>query len=257
MMNTEIGEEGVLPAEADFDTSGMLPVDESGPLGTTEPGPEALPEAPLRAVVEALLFAAEEPVTLEDLVTVLGDARAGEVASTLEDLVARYDGPESGLRVQRLAGGFRITTDPALGPFLREFMRSRNRQRLSRAALETLALIAYNQLITAPEIQEIRGVNPSAILSALLERRLIRILGRKKVVGKPFLYGTTREFLIRFGLNALEDLPSMEEFESMIQPEATEPPFDETPPTPTQAGSQPEAPEADDRGGETGESNPD
>lgn len=181
---------------------------------------EALPEAPLRAILEALLFACEEPLTPEEIAGILGEDRAEEIAAGLAALESEYAGAGHGLRVQRVAGGYRIGTDPSLGPFVREMVRSRNRQRLSRAALETLAIVAYKQPITAPEVQEIRGVNPSAILGSLLDRRLVRILGRKKVVGKPFLYGTTREFLVRFGLNSLDDLPSMEEFDALLQEQA-------------------------------------
>lgn len=186
---------------------------DTDPAGDRE---EPLPDAPLRAVIEALLFAAEEPVTIAEIAQVIGEDRAGEIATTIETMARDYEEPGRGLRIQRIAGGYRIGTDPQLGPFLREMVRSQNRQKLSRAALETLAVVAYKQPITAPEIQEIRGVNPSAILGALLERRLVRILGRKKVVGKPFLYGTTREFLVRFGLNTLDDLPSMEEFAHLL-----------------------------------------
>jgi segregation and condensation protein B len=178
-----------------------------------------LPEAPLKAILEALLFASDEPVALEEISGILGEQRAEEISAALDCLEREYASSGGGLRVQRLAGGFRITSDPGLGPFLRELVRGRNRHRLSRAALETLAIVAYKQPITAPEIQEIRGVNPSSILNSLLDRRLVRILGRKKVVGKPFLYGTTRDFLIRFGLNSLDDLPSMEEFTAMLEPE--------------------------------------
>lgn len=184
-----------------------------------------LPEAPLRVILEALLFASAEPVTVEEIAGILGEGRAEEIAAALDALVEEYASPGRGLRVQRLAGGFRITSDPELGPYLREMVRARNRHRLSRAALETLSIVAYKQPITSPEIEQIRGVNPSAILNALLDRRLIRILGRKKVVGKPFLYGTTREFLIRFGLNSLDDLPSMDELSTMLETEipVTEP----------------------------------
>ncbi|MGH9867717.1 MAG: SMC-Scp complex subunit ScpB [Candidatus Polarisedimenticolia bacterium] len=199
---------------------------------------EPLPDAPLRAILEALLFASEDPLTVEEAASVLGEDRRTEIANALGDLRVHMEKTGGGLRVQAVAGGYRITTDPALGPFVRALVRSRNRQRLSRAALETLAIIAYKQPITAPEIQEIRGVNPSAILASLLDRRLVRILGRKKVVGKPFVYGTTRDFLIRFGLNALEDLPSMEEFEAMLQAsgEGTPPQEQETPDTGTEPG---------------------
>ncbi|HKY32025.1 MAG TPA: SMC-Scp complex subunit ScpB [Candidatus Polarisedimenticolia bacterium] len=198
---------------------------------------EPLPEAPLRAILEALLFAGEEPLTPADVAEVLGEQRRPEIDQALRELQQDYDRPGKGLRVQAVAGGLRITTDPALGPFVRALVRSRNRHRLSRAALETLAIVAYKQPITAPEIQEIRGVSPSAILATLLERRLVRILGRKKVVGKPFVYGTTREFLIRFGLNSLSDLPSMEEFEAMLEADAGDgqaaaPSSQEPPPSP-------------------------
>lgn len=197
---------------------------------------EPLPDAPLRAILEALLFASEEPVTAAEVAGILGEDRAAEIAACLDSLVEEYAAAGRGLKVQKLAGGFRITTDPALGPFLRELVRSRNRHRLSRAALETLAIVAYKQPITAPEIQEIRGVNPSAILSSLLDRRMVRILGRKKVVGKPFLYGTTREFLIRFGLNTLSDLPSMEEFAAMLEPEMQDEPVAPLPAADAAAG---------------------
>ena len=192
------------------------------PAVDESPVDDPLPEAPLKAILEALLFASEEPVALEEISGILGEQRAEEIPAALECLEREYASSGGGLRVQRLAGGFRITTDPALGPFLRELVRGRNRHRLSRAALETLAIVAYRQPITAPEIQEIRGVNPSAILNSLLDRRLVRILGRKKVVGKPFLYGTARDFLIRFGLNTLDDLPSMEEFAAVLEPEILE-----------------------------------
>jgi len=177
---------------------------------------EPLPDAPLDAVLESLLFACEEPVTLDDLAAILGEGRREEIGSALEGLRSAYGTAARGLRVQRIAGGYRLTTSPDLAPYVREMVRTRNRKRLSRAALETLAIVAYKQPITGPEIQDIRGVNPSSILNTLLERHLVRILGRKRVVGKPFLYGTTREFLIRFGLNSLDDLPSMEEFDALL-----------------------------------------
>ena len=197
-------------------------------IETAGPAEEPLSGAPVRAVLEALLFASDEPVTVEVVAALLGEERTKEIEDALADLTREYDTPERGLRVQHLGGGFRLTTAAHLGPYLREMVRARNRQRLSRAALETLAVVAYKQPITAPEIQEIRGVNPSAILNALLDRRLVRVLGRKKVVGKPFLYGTSREFLVRFGLNSLDDLPSMEEFASLIEPEEPELPLVES-----------------------------
>jgi segregation and condensation protein B len=131
-------------------------------------------------------------------------------------LIGDYARPGRGLRVEKVAGGYRITTRPELADVLREFVRRRNRTRLSRAALETLAVVAYRQPVTAPEIEEIRGVNPAAILKGLLEKRFVRISGRKRVVGNPFLYETTPEFLDHFGLDRVDDLPSLEEFASLL-----------------------------------------
>jgi segregation and condensation protein B len=224
MTREEEGFEPIEDAGGDAGGGSGAPPHDSNGGSHPEAVEEPLPDAPLRAVLEALLFAGEEPLTLDDAASVLGEDRRGEIEQALSDLRAHLERSGGGLRVQAVAGGFRITTDPNLGPFVRALVRSRNRQRLSRAALETLAIVAYKQPITAPEIQEIRGVNPSAILASLLDRRLIRILGRKKVVGKPFVYGTTRDFLIRFGLNSVEDLPSMEEFEAMLQETGDEPP---------------------------------
>lgn len=175
-------------------------------------------------VVEALLFASDAPLEAERIREVLDLETADAAHDLVAALTARYDEHGRGLAIMEVAGGYRMVTRPELAPWLVRLARARTRVRLSRPALETLAIVAYKQPITAPEIQEIRGVNPSAILASLLDRRLIRILGRKKVVGKPFVYGTTRDFLIRFGLNSVEDLPSMEEFEAMLQETGDEPP---------------------------------
>jgi segregation and condensation protein B len=166
----------------------------------------------LRAIVEALVFAAEEPLTLDDLVDLFPAAGKGTLQSTLDSVVQSCQAEDRGLMVQQVAGGYRMTTRPELGEWVRALFRSRNRRRLSTQALETLAIVAYRQPITTPEIQAIRGTDPTSVLEALLEKRLVRILGRKKVVGKPFLYGTTREFLAHFGLNSLQDLPEIAEF---------------------------------------------
>ena len=119
-------------------------------------------------------------------------------------------------RLERVAGGWRLATRPEVGPWVRRFFRERNRTRLTSAALETLAIVAYKQPITAPEVQAIRGVDPSHGIKSLLEKRMIRILGRKKVVGNPLLYGTTKQFLVHFGLDRLADLPSLEEFDKFL-----------------------------------------
>ena len=177
---------------------------------------DRLPSAPdpamLRAIIEALIFAAEEPLTLEDLTELFPGAGVTVLREALTELTQSCQSRERGLQVSHVAGGYRLTTKGELGEWVRALFRSRNRRRLSGAALETLAIVAYRQPVTTPEIQSIRGSDPAGVLQSLLEKRLVRVLGRKKVVGKPILYGTTREFLAHFGLNSLADLPSMEEF---------------------------------------------
>ena len=166
----------------------------------------------LRAIVEALVFAAEEPLTLDDLVDLFPAAERETLQSALDSLVRNCEAEDRGLMVQQVAGGYRMGTRPEIGDWVRALFRSRNRRRLSSQALETLAIIAYRQPITTPEIQAIRGTDPTSVLEALLEKHLVRVLGRKKVVGKPILYGTTPQFLTHFGLNSLEDLPDVADF---------------------------------------------
>ena|SRR5437773_735210 len=179
----------------------------------------SMPETPvppqggrLRAIVEALVFAAEEPLMIDDLVDLFPGFERETLVTALEAVAESCETEERGVVVQRVAGGYRMTTKPDLGEWVRALFRSRNRRRLSVQALETLAIIAYRQPITTPEIQTIRGIDPSSVLEALLEKKLVRIVGRKKVVGKPFLYGTTPEFLAHFGLNSLQDLPDVPDF---------------------------------------------
>ena len=166
----------------------------------------------LRAIVEALVFAAEEPLTLDDLKDLFPKAAGETLQAALDDVMRRFESDDRGLQILRVAGGYRMTTRSELGEWVRALFRSRNRRRLSAAALETLAIVAYRQPITTPEIHAIRGTDPGGVLQTLLEKRLLRVVGRKKVVGKPILYGTTQEFLTHFGLNSLTDLPTMEEF---------------------------------------------
>src|SRR5262245_43059633 len=171
------------------------------------PGPERL-----KAILEALVFAAEEPLTLEDLDELFPGAGRERLLASLDEVVRAWDVAERGLQVIRVAGGYRMTTRPEHGEWVRALFRARNRRRLSGAALETLAIVAYRQPITTPEIQVLRGTDPAGVLQTLLDRRLLRVVGRKKVVGKPLLYGTTQEFLAHFGLNSLTDLPTLQEF---------------------------------------------
>ena len=171
----------------------------------------------IEAVLEAILFAAPEPVAPERLYELLSEHDREEVEAALSAVGERYrEEPHRGVKFERVAGGVRLVTRPALHGALRKFFEITGRSRLSMAALETLAIVAYRQPVTGPEIQELRGVNSSGVLRTLLERRLVRVAGRKAVVGKPFLYRTTREFLMHFGLQSLDDLPPLEEFEELV-----------------------------------------
>jgi segregation and condensation protein B len=168
----------------------------------------------MEAALEAILFVSSEPVPRTRLLELFDEGEREQAAEALEAVLARYAGDEGrGVLVEDVAGGVRLATRPEVVGWLRRFFDVSGGNKLSMAALETLAIIAYRQPITGPEIQELRGVSAAGVLKTLLERRLVRIVGRKEVVGKPFLYGTTREFLVHFGLNALKDLPPLEEFE--------------------------------------------
>jgi segregation and condensation protein B len=183
-----------------------------------QPAPEAsspdpaprLVSAELKAIIEALIFASPEPVTPKALFKLLDSEPKEDVEAALAEVKRDYERP-GGLQLVEVAGGFQIVTRPDLHEWVRRLFHERSTQKLTVQALETLAVIAYKQPITTAEITEIRGVNTSGVLSTLLERHLIKIVGRKRVVGRPFLYATTKEFLIRFGLNDLGDLPRVED----------------------------------------------
>jgi segregation and condensation protein B len=182
----------------------------------------------LKAQLEAIIYAAETPITLEQMiqlvkesVTTGGSADEAEVKSrvrsSLEELCAEYGGPDHGIEIRQVAGGYRMSTKPEQHEVVRNFAKSlKPPVRLSLPALETLAVIAYKQPATAPEINEIRGVDSGGVIGTLLERKLITTAGRKEVIGRPILYRTTKEFLMRFGLKDVNELPSMEEFEKLV-----------------------------------------
>jgi len=168
----------------------------------------------MEAVLEAILFVATEPIARERLLAVFDESEREEASAALESVLERHaQGDGRGLMVEEVGGGFRLVTRPELNGWLKRFFEASGGNKLSMAALETLAIIAYRQPITGPEIQDLRSKSPAGVLKTLLERRLVRISGRKAVVGNPFLYGTTREFLMHFGLRSLKDLPPLEEFE--------------------------------------------
>lgn len=163
--------------------------------------------------VEAVLFSSPKPVREKDLGELL-DATSGAVSDALAALAARTDVEERGVRLEKVAGGWRFVTRPEFDALLRKFHEVTERSRLSLAALETLAIIAYRQPITLPEIQDIRGVNSASVLKTLFEKKLITTAGKKAVVGMPFYYKTTSDFLMRFGLNELTELPRPEDLDA-------------------------------------------
>lgn len=168
----------------------------------------------MEAAIEAALFVTPQPIRRRKILEVFGHRDREKAKAALERVLERYRADANrGVMVEEVAGGLRLVTRPELHGYLRKLFEITGQNRLSMPALETLAIIAYRQPITGPEIQELRSVSSSGVLRTLLEKRLIRIAGRKLVVGKPFLYATTREFLMHFGLKNLDDLPPLEEFE--------------------------------------------
>ena len=169
----------------------------------------------MEAAFEALLFASSDLVSKAEMLALFEEDDSALKEEALDAVLERYRGAREGRGVvlDEVAGGYRLVTPPELHGYLAAHFEANKPSRISMAALETLAIVAYRQPITAPEIQELRGVSSTSVLRTLLENRLIRIAGRKEVVGRPFIYRTTREFLVRFGLNRIKDLPALEELE--------------------------------------------
>jgi segregation and condensation protein B len=175
----------------------------------------------LSALLEAIVYLAREPVSLDAIQAALPDVDRTEIQQKLNELIEQYRAAEHGIEMREVAGGFLFSTKPEHHEVLKQFIKSQiPPTRLSLAALETLAVIAYKQPVTVPEIQEIRGVHATSVIKTLLDRKLITTAGRKEVLGRPILYKTTKEFLIHFGLKDLSELPSMEEFEELIKNQA-------------------------------------
>lgn len=176
----------------------------------------------LSALLEAIVYLAKEPVGLDAIQKALPDVDRAELQQTLDMLVERYRSGEYGIEIREVADGYRFSTKPEHHETLKHFLKSQvPPTRLSLAALETLAVIAYKQPVTVPEIQEIRGVHASGVIKTLLDKKFLTTAGRKEVLGRPILYKTTRDFLVHFGLKDLSELPSMEEFEELIKNQAT------------------------------------
>ncbi|MDR3702891.1 MAG: SMC-Scp complex subunit ScpB [Candidatus Sulfopaludibacter sp.] len=177
--------------------------------------PAVLEDAPLKAVLEAIVYVADEPLTPAQLAAAL-EQPAARIAALLEELIAEFDKAGHGITIREVAGGYKMATKAEHHEAVRNFVKSlKPPLKLSLPALETLAVIAYKQPVTGPEIMEIRGVQGAGVLKTLLDRKLIAVAGRKNVIGKPMLYKTTREFLIQFGLKDMTELPSLKEFEEI------------------------------------------
>jgi segregation and condensation protein B len=182
----------------------------------------------LKAQLEAIVYAAETPITTDQLIHLVRESVAADgapddaevksrVRAALEELVSDYSNQDHGIEIRQVAGGYRMSTKPEQHEMVRSFAKSLKPPiRLSLPALETLAVIAYKQPATVPEISEIRGVDSGGVIATLLDRKLITTAGRKQVIGRPILYKTTKEFLMRFGLKDVNELPSMEEFEKLV-----------------------------------------
>lgn len=169
----------------------------------------------VKSVIETLLFASDRPLVIEQIKKVLDNLDASAIRAKLEELKSEYEQSNRGMRVVEIAGGFQMITAPSFGTFLKKLFKERHVERLSKPALETLAIIAYKQPLTKFEIESLRNVNVDGVMKSLLDKNLIRISGRKKAPGRPYVFGTTRQFLEYFGLKSLEELPKMEDFSNL------------------------------------------
>ncbi len=175
-------------------------------------------EEELKSIVEALIYLAEEPLTVAAMVELLGKEHEAPIRKSISELCRRYASPEHGIEIKEIADGYKMATKPEHHDWVQKYLKHQTSPiRLSLAALETLAVIAYKQPVTLPEIQEIRGVNAAAVMKTLVEKKLVTTGGRKDVVGRPILYKTTRNFLLQFGLRNLNELPSLDEYREIAQ----------------------------------------
>lgn len=181
--------------------------------------PEAIDARELKAILEAILFVSPEPVPVARLMSILGSVSKAEVVHALDTLTYDLDQEGRGIQLVQVAGGYRLVTKQEYGPWLKRMDKAKTAQKLSRSALESLAIIAYKQPLVRSEIEEIRGVETSGVLRTLCERKLVRIVGRKEVPGRPIMYGTTKFFLEHFGLQDLTQLPPLREFKELGESE--------------------------------------
>lgn len=169
-----------------------------------------------KSVVEAVIFAADGPVSVDQLARVIDELDNDTIAQLIRELQREYDAARRSFQIMEIANGFQMCTRNEYAPWIKRFYTTEISSRLSVSALEALAIIAYRQPVTRAEVEEIRGVNSDSVIHTLLERNLIKIIGRKQAPGKPMIYGTTTEFLMHFGLRDLSELPSVDEIERML-----------------------------------------
>src|SRR3989338_8248396 len=186
----------------------------------------------VRGVVEALLFVNEKPVALDQMKKVMETVTLGEIKKVISILKEDYEQRQSGMKIVEIAGGYQMLSNPQYISYVRSFYKTKHKEKLSRPALETLAIVAYKQPVTRGDIELIRGVNSDGLVAHLLSKELIKGVGRREVPGRPFLYGTTKQFLEYFGLKSLEDLPLLEEFPTLVPAQLQEggPPLASLPP---------------------------
>jgi segregation and condensation protein B len=180
------------------------------------------PEGPLqhvKGIIESLLFVNEKTVTLEQMKKVLETVSAHDVKRAIAELQNEYEARKCGMLIVEIAGGYQMLSNPVYASYLKDFYKTKHKEKLSKPALESLAIIAYKQPVTRTEIELIRGVNSDGVVAHLLGKELIKVVGRKEVPGQPYLFGTTKQFLEYFGLKSLDDLPTLEEFPT-LQPAA-------------------------------------
>ena len=176
----------------------------------------------VKAVIEALLFSSDKPVLIEQIKNALPELEPAQIRGILEELKSDYENDGRGIRLVEVAGGFQMVTAPSFAAYLKKFYKQKHTERFSKPALETLAIVAYKQPVTRLEIESIRSVNVDGVVKHLKDLGLIRISGRKKAAGRPFVFGTTRQFLEYFGLRSLEELPKMENFSALVSQEKAE-----------------------------------
>jgi segregation and condensation protein B len=206
------------------EAGGPFSGEESAPIAETT---QTIAERELKAILESLLFVSPEPLSAVRLVAVLGDVTKAEVERTLRSLGQDLDQDGRGIRLVEVAGGYRLVTKQEYASWIKRLDKAKSAAKLSRSALESLAIIAYKQPIVRSEIEEIRGVETSGVVRTLLERKMVRIVGRKEVPGRPIMYGTTKFFLEHFGLNDLSQLPPLREFKELGEAEQALLPMDD------------------------------